>query len=106
MTKISRMTLMKAMMTGGRFDQRQTRSPAPRGQARPVFQDAGLWVIASPCCVKAEMATITRMERDHLSVIRTGLDGQPYYDLQHRENGRNVTAFTIENLNGNRRRGR
>jgi hypothetical protein len=52
------------------------------------------------------MATITRMERDHLSVIRTGPDGQPYYDLQHRENGRNVTAFTIENLNGNRRRGR
>ncbi len=26
----------------------------------------------------AEMAALTRMERGHLSVIRTGPDGQPY----------------------------
>jgi len=41
----------------------------------------------------AQMATITRMERGHLSVIRTGSDGQPYHNLQHRENGRNVTEY-------------
>ena len=41
----------------------------------------------------AQMATITRMERGHLSVIRTGPDGQPYFNLQHRENGRNVTEY-------------
>jgi hypothetical protein len=41
----------------------------------------------------AEMATITRMERGRLSVIRTGPDGQPYFNLQHRENGRNVTEY-------------
>lgn len=40
-----------------------------------------------------QMAAITRMERGHLSVIRTGPDGQPYYNLQHRENGRNVTEY-------------
>jgi hypothetical protein len=39
------------------------------------------------------MAAITRMERGHLSVIRTGSDGQPYFNLQHRENGRNVTEY-------------
>lgn len=39
------------------------------------------------------MAAITRMERGRLSVIRTGPDGQPYYNLQHRENGRNVTEY-------------
>ena len=41
----------------------------------------------------AQMAAITRMERGHLSVIRTGPDGQPYHNLQHRENGRNVTEY-------------
>ncbi len=41
----------------------------------------------------AEMAAITRMERGHLSVIRTGPDGQPYYNFQHREDGRNVTEY-------------
>jgi hypothetical protein len=41
----------------------------------------------------AQLAAITRMERGHLSVIRTGPDGQPYYNLQHRENGRNVTEY-------------
>ena len=41
----------------------------------------------------AQMATITRMERGHISVIRTGPDGQPYYNLQHREDGRNVTEY-------------
>ena len=40
-----------------------------------------------------QMASITRMERGHLSVIRTGPDGQPYYNLQRRENGRNVTEY-------------
>jgi len=41
----------------------------------------------------AQMATITRMERGHISVIRTGPDGQPYHNLQHREDGRNVTEY-------------
>lgn len=41
----------------------------------------------------AQMATITRMERGHLSVIRTGPDGLPYHNLQRRENGRNVTEY-------------
>ncbi len=41
----------------------------------------------------AQLAAIIRMERGHLSVIRTGPDGQPYYNLQHRENGRNVTEY-------------
>lgn len=41
----------------------------------------------------AKMASITRMERGHLSVIRTGPDGQPYYNLQRREGGRNVTEY-------------
>ena len=41
----------------------------------------------------AKMATITSMERGHLSVIRTDPDGNPYYNLQHREGGRNVTEY-------------
>ena len=41
----------------------------------------------------AQMAEITRMEHGHLSIIRTGPDGQPYYNLQHREDGRNVTEY-------------
>jgi len=41
----------------------------------------------------AQIATITRMERGHLSVIRTDRDGNPYYNLQHREGGRNVTEY-------------
>ena len=40
-----------------------------------------------------QMTAITAMERGHLSVIRTGPDGQPYHNLQHRENGRNVTEY-------------
>lgn len=40
-----------------------------------------------------QLAAITRMERGHLAIIRTGPDGQPYYNLQHRENGRNVTEY-------------
>ena len=40
-----------------------------------------------------QMAKITRMERGNLSVIRTGPDGQPYFNLQHREGGRNVTEY-------------
>lgn len=40
-----------------------------------------------------QMAEITRMEPGKLSVIRTGPDGQPYYNLQHREDGRNVTEY-------------
>ncbi len=40
-----------------------------------------------------QMVAITSMERGHLSVIRTGPDGQPYYNLQHRKNGRNVTEY-------------
>jgi hypothetical protein len=41
----------------------------------------------------AQLAAITRMERGHLSVIRTGPDGQPYHNLQHRENGKNVSEY-------------
>ena len=41
----------------------------------------------------AQMATITRMERGHLSVIRTGPDGRPFNNLQRREGGRNVTEY-------------
>jgi hypothetical protein len=41
----------------------------------------------------AQLAAITRMERGHLSIIRTGPDGQPYHNLQHRENGRNVSEY-------------
>jgi hypothetical protein len=44
-----------------------------------------------------EMADITRMERGHLSVIRTGSDGQPYFNLQRRENGRNRTEYIPRN---------
>ncbi|MDP3850342.1 MAG: hypothetical protein Q8Q59_07560 [Luteolibacter sp.] len=40
-----------------------------------------------------QLAAITRMERGHLAIIRTGPDGQPYYNLQHRENGRNITEY-------------
>lgn len=40
-----------------------------------------------------QLAAITRMERGHLAIIRTGPDGLPYYNLQHRENGRNVTEY-------------
>jgi hypothetical protein len=40
-----------------------------------------------------KMAAITSMERGNLSVIRTGPDGQSYYNLQRRENGRNVTEY-------------
>ena len=40
-----------------------------------------------------QLASITRMERGHLAIIRTGPDGQPYYNLQHRGNGRNVTEY-------------
>jgi len=41
----------------------------------------------------AQMATITRMERGHLSVIRTAPDGRPFHNLQRREGGRNVTEY-------------
>jgi len=41
----------------------------------------------------AQMATITRMERGHLSVIRTDPDGHPYFNLQRRVNGRNLTEY-------------
>lgn len=40
-----------------------------------------------------QIAAVTRMERGKLSVIRTGPDGQPYFNLQHRENGRNVSEY-------------
>lgn len=40
-----------------------------------------------------QMASISSMERGHLSIIRIGSDGQPYYNLQHRENGHNVTEY-------------
>ena len=39
------------------------------------------------------MVAITRLEHGCLSVIRTGPDGQPYFNLQRRENGRNVTEY-------------
>ena len=40
-----------------------------------------------------QIAAVTRMEPGKLSVIRTGPDGRPYYNLQHRENGRNVSEY-------------
>jgi len=40
-----------------------------------------------------QIAAVTRMEPGKLSVIRTGPDGQPYYNLQHRENGKNVSEY-------------
>jgi hypothetical protein len=41
----------------------------------------------------AQLAAITRMERGHLSVIRTSPDGTKYYNLQRREDGRNITEY-------------
>ena len=53
----------------------------------------------------AEMAAITRMERGHLSVMRTTADGQAYHNIQRRENGRNVTEYVpldqIDEVRGN-----
>lgn len=40
-----------------------------------------------------QIAAVTRMEPGKLSVIRTGPDGRPYHNLQHRENGRNVSEY-------------
>ena len=39
-----------------------------------------------------QIAAITAMEPGHMSIIRHGPNG-PYYNLQHRENGRNVTEY-------------
>lgn len=41
----------------------------------------------------AKIAAITRMERGRLSVIRTDSNGKPFYNLQRREDGRNVTEY-------------
>lgn len=46
----------------------------------------------SPREILEEIATIERMERGKLSVIRQGPNG-PYFNLQRREGGRNVTEY-------------
>ena len=35
----------------------------------------------------AKMAAVTRMERGHLSVMRTTADGRAYHNIQRRGNG-------------------
>ena len=47
---------------------------------------------ATPESILAQIASIKRMEAGKLSVIRQGPEG-PYYNLQHRENGRNHTEY-------------
>lgn len=39
-----------------------------------------------------QIAAITAMEPGQMSVIRQGPNG-PYFNLQHRENGRNITEY-------------
>ncbi len=46
----------------------------------------------TPHDIIQEIAAITHMERGKLSVIRQGPHG-PYYNLQRRENGRNVSEY-------------
>ncbi|HUF61516.1 MAG TPA: DUF6788 family protein [Verrucomicrobiales bacterium] len=47
---------------------------------------------ADPRALLHEIAAIERMERGKLSIIRQGPEG-PYYNLQRREEGRNVTEY-------------
>lgn len=46
----------------------------------------------NPRGILEQISTIQRMERGKLSVIRQGPSG-PYFNLQHRESGRNVTEY-------------
>lgn len=46
----------------------------------------------TPHDIIQKIAAITHMERGKLSVIRQGPHG-PYYNLQRRENGRNVSEY-------------
>lgn len=46
----------------------------------------------TPRDIIQEITAITHMERGKLSVIRQGPHG-PYYNLQRRENGRNVSEY-------------
>jgi hypothetical protein len=75
--------------------------------ARQILNDASFFLvnhIDSVTCVSAvktkqtceriaQLAAITRMKHSHLSVIRTGPNGQPRHNLEHRENGRNVSEY-------------
>ena len=46
----------------------------------------------SPSEILQQIASIDRMERGNLSIIRHGPNG-PYYNLQRREAGRNLTEY-------------
>lgn len=46
----------------------------------------------SPQNLLQQISAITRMERGKLSIIRNGPKG-PYYNLQRREAGRNITEY-------------
>ena len=46
----------------------------------------------SPSEILQQIASIERMERGNLSIIRHGPNG-PYYNLQRREAGRNLTEY-------------
>lgn len=45
-----------------------------------------------PHHILQEIAAIERMERGKLSIIRQGPNG-PYYNFQHRQDGRNLTEY-------------
>ena len=47
---------------------------------------------ATPEALLQQMASIQRMEQGKLCVLREGPNG-PYYNLQHRENGANVSRY-------------
>lgn len=47
---------------------------------------------STPQDILEQIAAIKRMERGKLSVIRQGPNGS-YFNLQHREGGRNVTEY-------------
>lgn len=46
----------------------------------------------TPEAILQEIASIEHMERGKLSIIRQSASGA-FYNLQHRENGRNVTEY-------------
>ena len=47
---------------------------------------------STPDFILTKIASIERLEAGKLSIIRQGPKG-PYYNLQHRENGRNQTEY-------------
>jgi len=48
--------------------------------------------LPTPSDILQQIATIERMERGKLSIIRQGPKG-PYYNLQRREGARNITEY-------------